>query len=265
MSQKAGAGATAFSWTRWQCGLNNPVTAFAGHPGPDDAIYDEPSEDIFQLFGHILAQAAQITAAFAALTGAQNLFITRQGWRQGFLLWLWDRGFFRRRSSCGHGLFLFQLKLQIKLVRRFRLRPEPVALMACKLMLQLLDLQRLRLGQFNQTFRRYAHFGGIRRQRFGRCKHARPIADRRINGNPTPLDLLINFLPSRAGTSVAACANQSPPAASTVAQILPSLALGHTNLPFSRRLENMHAPWPAHHTIFTSSLRRPQNTTRYQE
>ena len=32
--------------------------------------------------------------------------------------------------------------------------------MPCKLVFELLDLQRLRLGQFNQIFRRYAQFDG---------------------------------------------------------------------------------------------------------
>jgi len=33
---------------------------------------------IFQFLGYILAEAAQIAASFARLTGAKNLFITRQ-------------------------------------------------------------------------------------------------------------------------------------------------------------------------------------------
>jgi hypothetical protein len=52
-----------------------------------------------------------------------------------------------------------------------------VALMARNLVFELLDLQRLRLSLFNQTFRRYAQFGGIGRQGFGRCKHTGLIAD----------------------------------------------------------------------------------------
>lgn len=46
---------------------------------------------------------------------------------------------------------------------------------------------------------------------------------------------------------------------------LPPDAAGQTNLPFSRRFENMHAPWPSHHTIFTRSPRRPRNTNRGPE
>ena len=59
-------------------GPERSVTAFAGHPGPDDAIYDETFGNIFQFLGYILAEAAQIAASFARLTGAKNLFITRQ-------------------------------------------------------------------------------------------------------------------------------------------------------------------------------------------
>ena len=77
---------------------------------------------IFQFLGYILAEAAQIAAAFARLTGAENLFIAREFWLQQFtlwlLLWLWGRGFFRRCISRGGGFFLFQLKQQIKLVSR---------------------------------------------------------------------------------------------------------------------------------------------------
>ena len=41
----------------------------------------------FQFLGYILAEAAQIAAAFARLTGAENLFITRQCRRQWLALW----------------------------------------------------------------------------------------------------------------------------------------------------------------------------------
>ena len=92
--------------------------------------------------------------------------------------------------------------------------------MPCKLVFELLDLQRLRLGQFNQIFRRYAQFDGIGRQGFGRCKHTDPIADQHGNGNPTPLDLVIDYQPSKAAKSALASANQYPPKALTVAQVL---------------------------------------------
>ena len=82
--------------------------------------------------------------------------------------------------------------------------------MPCKLVFELLDLQRLRLGQFNQTFRRYAQFDGIGRQGFGLCKHTDPIAGQHGNGNPTPLDLVIDYQPSKAAKSALALANQYP-------------------------------------------------------
>ena len=67
---------------------NDPFTTFASHPGPDDAIYDEPPENIFQLFGHIFSKIVQIAAAFAGLAGVQNLLIARQFWWQRFTPWL---------------------------------------------------------------------------------------------------------------------------------------------------------------------------------
>ena len=65
-------------------------------------IYDETFGNIFQFLGYILAQAAQIAAAFAGLTGAENLFTAWRSWGQWlalwFLLWLWGRGFLRGGS-----------------------------------------------------------------------------------------------------------------------------------------------------------------------
>ena len=92
-------------------------------------------------------------------------------------------------------------------------------LVARKLVLERLDLQSLRLGQFNQAFRRYAQFGRIGRQGFGRCKHTDPIADQHGNGNPTPLDLVINYQPSKAAKSALASTNQYPPTSLKVAQV----------------------------------------------
>jgi len=64
-------------------GLNDPFTTFASRPGPDDAIYDETFGNIFQFLGYILAEAAQIAAAFARLTGAENLFTAWRSWGNG--------------------------------------------------------------------------------------------------------------------------------------------------------------------------------------
>jgi hypothetical protein len=70
---------------------------------------------IFQFLGYILAEAAQIAASFARLTGAKNLFITRavsavMACALVSALALGQRLLPGRCSSRGGGFFLFQLK-----------------------------------------------------------------------------------------------------------------------------------------------------------
>ena len=54
----------------WQRCLREAIAAGTGHPGPHDAVHDEVAGDVFQLFGHILAQAAQLASALGALCAA---------------------------------------------------------------------------------------------------------------------------------------------------------------------------------------------------
>ncbi len=77
-------------------------------------------------------------------------------------------------------------------------------------------------------------------------------------------------LPTVNGRHVRCGARQSMPSRSIdscagLTVTLPSEAAGQTYLPFSRRLENMHAPWPSHHTILMRSPRRPRKTNRCPE
>jgi hypothetical protein len=60
------------------------------------------------------------------------------------------------------------VQIERQLIRRFGFRAEPRLAMTCKLMLELLDLQRLRLRQIEQPLRRMAQFLGISRQGFER-------------------------------------------------------------------------------------------------
>src|SRR3546814_10021927 len=58
-------------------------------------------------------------------------------------------------------------------------------------------------------------------------------------------------------TSIASCAG--------VTTTWPSAGDGHTNRPFSSRLENRQRPWPSHHSTLRGSPRRPRNTNRWPE
>ncbi len=60
MGQQTRPGASAFDRARWQLCLGEAVAARTGKAGPGDAVHDEAPWHVFQLFGHILAQAAQL-------------------------------------------------------------------------------------------------------------------------------------------------------------------------------------------------------------
>ncbi len=66
MGEKARTGTPAFDRAAWQRGLGEAITTRAGHPGPHDPVHDEASGHVFQLFGHIFAQAPQLAAALGA-------------------------------------------------------------------------------------------------------------------------------------------------------------------------------------------------------
>ena len=65
--QQAGSGTTALDRAGWQSGLSEGVTAGTGHARADDPVYDEPAGHILQLFGHILAEAAQRPTAMGTV------------------------------------------------------------------------------------------------------------------------------------------------------------------------------------------------------
>ena len=93
--------------------------------------------------------------------------IAWQFWRQ----WLALRFLFLLRGGAcvlfslnpgGSRFFLFEPELKVQLVRRFRFGPESMPIVARQLMLQLFNLQCLRIGQFDQTLCRDTQFAGIR-------------------------------------------------------------------------------------------------------
>jgi len=74
-----------------------------------------------------------------------------------------------------------------------------------------------------------------------------------VNGLHVRLGIRQSMPPS----SMANCAG--------VTDIFPSAGEGHTKQPFSRRLENRHAPWPSNQITLIKSPRLPRNTNRCPE
>ena len=72
MGQQAGAGTPTLNRSRRQWGLGEAIAARAGHAGPHDPVHDKAAGDIFQFFGHILTQPAQLAAAIGALCIARG-------------------------------------------------------------------------------------------------------------------------------------------------------------------------------------------------
>ena len=72
MRQQAGAGTAALDRAGWQGGLCEGFAAGTGHARADDPVHDEPAGHILQLFGHILAQAAQRPAAMGTVIVASG-------------------------------------------------------------------------------------------------------------------------------------------------------------------------------------------------
>ena len=66
MGQQARAGPPTLDRARWQGRLADRFAARASHAGPDKAVHHEPAGNIFQLFGDVLTECFQRTAACAA-------------------------------------------------------------------------------------------------------------------------------------------------------------------------------------------------------
>ena len=62
MREQTGAGPAALDRPRRQLGLMECLAASAGHARAHDPVHDETAGDIFQLFGHVLAQLLEPAA-----------------------------------------------------------------------------------------------------------------------------------------------------------------------------------------------------------
>ena len=188
MGQQTGSGTTPLDRTRRQRRLADRLAARARHARAHDAVHDEAARDVLQFLGDILPERLQCAAALAAgIPRRQHLRVARQIGRERFALWL-GPGFLRpvarRGLACLRRRDLFLFQTQVELVQGLGGRPEPVPTVPCKLMLELLDLQRLGLHQSNQIDRCLAQFGGISGQGRGVFQHGYFIAELRPTGNP---------------------------------------------------------------------------------
>ena len=77
--------------------MDNLLATCAGHPGTDDPVHDEPTWNVFQFLGHILADRSQLPAAGAFIAWAQHGVVAGQFWRQWLALLL--------RISVGFGFW----------------------------------------------------------------------------------------------------------------------------------------------------------------
>ena len=122
MGQQTGTRATTLDRTGWQRSLSKGFVAGTGHAGADDPVHDEPAGNVFQLFGHILAEAAQRPTAMGTVrvAGGQLDLMARDVVGNGTALRLVLLLFVRKAQPCGHlgnGDFAC-LQSQLKLLDR---------------------------------------------------------------------------------------------------------------------------------------------------
>jgi hypothetical protein len=174
--EQAGTRAPPLDRARRQGRLADGLAAGAGQARPHDPVHHEPTRHVVQLFGDILAQRLEPTAARAtSLAGREDGLLARQVRRQRLALGLALRrgGGIRRR----HGLVglsrrdLLVLQPELELVEALGGRAEPMPAKAGQLMLELGDPQRLGLHQRDQALGGLAQFGRIFGQRLGFVEH----------------------------------------------------------------------------------------------
>ena len=74
MRQQPGTGTPTLDRPGRQRCLREAIAAGTGHPGPHDPVHNKAARDVFQFFGHILAQPAQLAAALGTLCAARYQF-----------------------------------------------------------------------------------------------------------------------------------------------------------------------------------------------
>ena len=142
MGEQAGSGASPLDRARRQGRLADGLAASAGQARAYDPVHHEPTRQVVQLFGDILAQRLQLAAALSAcIAGRDQGLLARKVRRQRLALWYP----LRRGSRVGrrHGPVglsrrdLLVLQPELELVEALGGRPEPMAAKAGELMLEL--------------------------------------------------------------------------------------------------------------------------------
>jgi hypothetical protein len=174
MGQQAGAGTSPLDRAGWQRRLCEAFAAGTGEARPHDAVHDEPAGEVFQLLGHIFAQAAQRAAALGAVSiagrqldfDARDMIGDRPTLRLVVLLVGLLIGRLQLRGHLGDGdLAGFQRELE--LLDRLGGCAKPMVPVARQLMPQLRDQQRLGLHFGQQKRREPTQVLGIFGHRFG--------------------------------------------------------------------------------------------------
>ncbi len=180
MRQEARSGTAALDRARRQWRLDEPLAPRARQARSHDPVHDEPSGDILQLLGDVLAEPAERAAAARAalLAGgeldlhARHVIRDRPPLRLVLLLDV------RKPKPGRHrrGGDLAALEGELQLLRRLRGRTEPVGSVTGELVAELLDQDRLRLHLGQKPRREGPEVFGIVRQRCGIVQHGRSLS-----------------------------------------------------------------------------------------
>ena len=154
MCEQTRAWTSARNRARGQLSLGESLATGACHARPHNPLHDEVARNIFQLFGDILAQLLEHTAAIAAgITGQEYLFLAFKvvgqrcaivgAFGRGDLIGIaFGRSLLRLGGHLNLGVFL---QIESQLFQTLRLGAETGLAMCCQFLLQLLDLVGLRL------------------------------------------------------------------------------------------------------------------------
>jgi hypothetical protein len=285
MGEQSGSGTSALDGARGQRHLDEALATAAGQPWPDDPVGDEAAGHVFEFFGHVLADPAQLAAAIGAGVSrrvelhlqARDMVRDRPALRPLLLLDLRQAQPRRHRSGCD----LTRLQRQLQLLGRLGGGAEAMRLVSSQLVAQLLDQDRLRLHLGQKSRRESAQLLGI----FGKGNDLVEHDQVYLTGSPMGIlaeqcRAVIADYPAAEGCQVRCGIRQSMPSSSIascagVSDTLPPFAEGQTNLPRSSRFTNMQAPcvrqclsdhWRSigspHQITFTRSPRRPRKTKR---
>ena len=164
--------------------------AAADQARPDDALHHEAAGDVLQLFGDIVAQPLETSAAVrAALARREDRLFARQMIRQGPAPGLLLRRRRRFGQHLGRPCDLLVLQPELELVERFRRGAETLPAQTCKLVLELLD-QQIAVVQLGVPLRQFGprgqhhrlQRGDVVRQGMGFAEHGGRLAERAAKG-----------------------------------------------------------------------------------